>query len=289
MDFHSLGQQFLANWSGFAQSVAQPGWGNFFWLLVTVSAVTWLLEILFPWRKRQPVLRRELGLDIFYMFFNMFLFPLIGYAALSAFFASHIETLGFVQSLRGWISLQALPAYIQLVILFLVRDFLQWNIHRMLHIVPFFWKLHEVHHSPEIMSYPVHLRYHWAENIIYRIPEYSLFLLIGSNLEDVFLIYVISLTIGHLNHANLKLPWGYLKYVFNTSELHLWHHSKAVPRGYGVNFAISLSLWDWIFGTAHNPAEPPAEIGIAGEPRFPRSFLGQLLWPVVKIAKAHKS
>lgn len=282
MDIQSLSQNFLANWAGFANSVMRPAWGNFFWLLVAASAVAWLLEIAFPWRKQQPLLRRELGLDIFYMFFNMFLFPLVGYATLSAFFAAHIESLSLVQKIRGSISLTALPAYVQLAILFVTRDFLQWNIHRVLHIVPFFWKLHEVHHSPEIMSYPVHLRYHWAENVIYRIPEYLIFLLIGSSLTDVFLIYTISLSIGHLNHANLKLPWGYLKYVFNTSELHLWHHAKQVPRSYGVNFAITLSVWDWLFGTAHSPAEPPAEIGITGEPRFPKSFAGQLVWPLVK-------
>jgi sterol desaturase/sphingolipid hydroxylase (fatty acid hydroxylase superfamily) len=249
---------------------------------VTVSLLVHIAELVRPWRKGQPALRRELGLDIFYMFFNMFLFPLVGYATLSAFFASHIENLSLVQKLRGLISLTALPAFVQLAALFLIRDFLQWNIHRVLHIVPALWKIHEVHHSAETMSYPVHLRYHWAENVIYRVPEYSIFLLIGSNLTDVFLIYVVSLSVGHLNHANLKLPWGFLKYVLNTSELHLWHHARPNPRGYGVNFAITLSLWDWLFGTAHDPGEPPAEIGISGEPRFPKGFAGQLVWPWLK-------
>ncbi len=282
MNIAALTDHFLNAWAAFARSVVSPGWGNFFWLVVVVSAATWLLEIIKPWRKDQPVLRRELGLDIFYMFFNMFLFPLVGYATLSAFFAAHVESLGFVQKLRGSISLTALPAYIQLAALFLIRDFLQWNIHRVLHIFPALWKIHEVHHSAEIMSYPVHLRYHWAENVIYRIPEYFVFLLIGSNLTDVFLIYVISLSVGHLNHANLKIPWGFLKYVFNTSELHLWHHAKRTPRGYGVNFAITLSLWDWLFGTAYDPAGPPPEIGISNGPEFPNGFARQLLWPWLK-------
>ncbi|AFM11784.1 fatty acid hydroxylase [Turneriella parva DSM 21527] len=282
MEIHSIAHHFLTGWANFWRSVITPGWGNFFWLLVTVSLLVHVAELVRPWRREQPVLRRELGLDIFYMFFNMFLFPLLGYATLSAFFASHVESLGLVQKLRGSISLTALPAFVQLATLFLIRDFLQWNIHRVLHIVPALWKIHEVHHSAETMSYPVHLRYHWAENIIYRVPEYSIFLLIGSNLIDVFLIYVVSLSIGHLNHANLKLPWGFLKYLFNTSELHLWHHAKQNPRGYGVNFAITLSLWDWLFGTAHDPAEQPAEIGISGEPLFPDSVAGQLVWPWLK-------
>jgi len=280
MDISRLAQHFFANWSGFFRSVGNPGWGNFFWLLIAASLAVFALEVAKPWRKGQRVLRDELGLDIFYMFFNMFFFPLLGYATLSAALASGVESLAFVKSLRGLISLQTLPPAIQIVILFLVRDFLQWNIHVVLHRVPFLWKIHEVHHSAEVMSFPVHLRYHWAENIIYRVPEYSLFLLIGSNVPDVFIIYVVSLTIGHLNHANVKLSWGPLKYLFNTSELHLWHHAKQLPVRYGVNYAISLSVWDWLFRTAYNPPAPPEAIGLLDEPAFPRSFIRQLFWPL---------
>ncbi len=271
---------FIAGWKSLLQQITHPGWDNFFWLLVTASVIVFALELLFPWRREQRVSRPELGQDIFYMFFNMFLFPLIGYATLSAAVANSVEQSTFVQSVRGIISLQALPGYAQVILLFLIRDFLQWNIHVILHRVPFLWKLHEVHHSSEEMSFPVHLRYHWAENIIYRVPEYSVFLLIGSNAADVFIIYAVSLTIGHLNHANLRLPWGFLKYIFNTSELHLWHHAKKLPSRYGVNYAISLSLWDWIFRTAYNPAQPPEQIGLANEPLFPGSFWRQLVWPL---------
>lgn len=270
---------FTAGWQSFIAQVAHPGWGNFFWLLIIVSFSVFILELIRPWRRAQPVLRPELAQDIFYMFFNMFLFPLIGYATVSTVLAGEFEKISLVQSLRGFIPLHKLAPGLQILILFLLRDFLQWNIHVVLHRVPFLWKLHEVHHSSETMSFPVHLRYHWAENIIYRVPEYVVFLLIGSNVSDVFIIYVVSLTIGHLNHANVKLPWGFLKYIFNTSELHMWHHAKNPPNRFGVNFAISLSLWDWVFRTAYNPPRQPEAIGLTDETRFPKSFLRQLFWP----------
>lgn len=273
---------FISGWQSLVQQITHPGWGNFFWLLTVASVIVFLLEIALPWRKSQKVARAELGQDIFYMFFNMFLFPLAGYATLSLFFATQLQTWGFVQALRGLIPLQGLPAWLQIILLFVARDFIQWNVHVILHRVPFFWKLHEVHHSSQIMSFPVHLRYHWAENVIYAIPEYVLFLMLGRGVNDLFIIYALSLFIGHLNHANLRLPWGFLKYVFNTSELHLWHHAKQIPTRYGVNYAISLSLWDWIFRTAYDPQRPPAAIGLADEPRFPRSFLRQLVWPLGK-------
>lgn len=270
---------FISGWQGLVQQITHPGWGNFFWLLVAASIVVFLLEVARPWRRNQQLARPEIGQDIFYMFFNMFLFPLAGYATLSLFLATQLQAWGFVQSLRGLVPLQLLPAWSQLVILFMARDFIQWNVHVVLHRVPFFWKLHEVHHSSETMSFPVHLRYHWAENVIYAIPEYFLFLMLGRSVNDLFIIYAVSLFIGHLNHANLRLPWGPLKYIFNTSELHLWHHAKEIPNRYGINFAISLSLWDWLFRTAYNPPQAPVSIGLADEPRFPRSFFRQLLWP----------
>lgn len=270
---------FLSGWQSLAQQITHPNWGNFFWLLVAVSAVVLLLEVILPWRKKQRLARPQLGQDIFYMFFNMFFFPLMGYATLSHFCATQLQTWGFVEDLRGLVPLQLLPAWLQLVLLFVARDFIQWNVHVLLHRVPFFWKLHEVHHSSETMSFPVHLRYHWAENILYAIPEYFLLLVLGRSVNDLFVIYAASLFIGHLNHANLRLPWGFLKYIFNTSELHLWHHAKQIPRRYGVNYALSLSIWDYLFRTVYAPPQPPAAIGLADEPRFPKSFLRQLIWP----------
>jgi sterol desaturase/sphingolipid hydroxylase (fatty acid hydroxylase superfamily) len=266
-------------WRQFADSVLHPGWGNFFWLLVTVSLIAFALELVLPWRRHQRVLRPELGLDIFYMFFNMFFFPLLGFTTLSVLLSGAFEKIALIQSLRGWISLRELPSVWQIVILFLVRDFLQWSIHVVLHRVPFLWKIHEVHHSAIQMSFPVHLRYHWAENIIYRVPEYLVFFMVGSNVQNIFIIYVISLTIGHLSHANFRLLWGPLKYILNTAELHLWHHAVESPKRYGVNFAISLSVWDWLFQTAYDPRKLPAEIGLNNEPNFPKKFFGQLVWP----------
>lgn len=238
-----------------------------------------MLELIRPWRREQPVVRQQLGLDIFYMFFNMFIFPLMGYATASYFLAVEMQSWELIQKLRGIVPLQNLPAWSQIVILFVVRDFVQWGVHVTLHRVPFLWQLHQVHHSAEVMSFPVHLRYHWAENIIYAIPEYLIFMALGRGVHDLFIIYATALIIGHLNHANFKLPWGFLKYIFNTSELHLWHHAKNPPKQYGVNFALSLSIWDWLFKTAYNPPEPPRAIGLAQDSHFPKSFWRQLIWP----------
>jgi hypothetical protein len=41
---------------------------------------------------------------------------------------------------------------------------------------------------------------------------YSYYPIGGVNLQDVF-IFIISIAIGHLNHANLGWDYGFLKYI----------------------------------------------------------------------------
>lgn len=60
--------------------------------------------------------------------------------------------------------------------------------------------------------------------------------------------------------------------------MHTWHDAKHLPEKYryGVNFGISLSTWDFIFGTAFTTHDPEkVELGIADEANFPKSFWKQ--------------
>jgi succinate dehydrogenase hydrophobic anchor subunit len=50
--------------------------------LIAISLVVWLLEIIFPWRKEQAILRKDFG-SIYFIFFQFFLLNLILLIALS--------------------------------------------------------------------------------------------------------------------------------------------------------------------------------------------------------------
>jgi len=70
-----------------------------------------------------------------------------------------------------------------------------------------------------------------------------------------------------------------MKYIFNSPEMHIWHHSYELPkeRRYGVNFGLTLSLWDYVFGTAyipHNGRE--IKLGFPGVEEFPDTFGKQI-------------
>jgi sterol desaturase/sphingolipid hydroxylase (fatty acid hydroxylase superfamily) len=62
--------------------------------------------------------------------------------------------------------------------------------------------------------------------------------------------------------------------------MHIWHHSKELPERHGVNFGISLSLWDYLFKTNYVPKDgKDIELGFHGDEKFPDSFIKQEIYP----------
>lgn len=325
---------FVNGYKGYAgylwNEISNPSWKNYFYWLIMVSLFFFVLEVIIPWRKKQPVLRKDFWLDGFYMFFNFFIFSLIIYNAASDVIVTLLND--GIMSLTGF-DLQAnnplngMPFWVILVIGFVVRDFVQWWVHRLLHKSDWLWQYHQVHHSVEEMGFAAHLRYHWMENLVYRSLEYIPLALIGIGLYDFFIIHIFTLAWGHYNHSNIsvnyKITGGVLgallgiifsqglleleivaqnslggslvvllgfvlagafllgpimKYLFNSPEMHIWHHSYELPeeRRYGINFGLTLAIWDYLFGTAYIPHDGrDIKLGFPGVDQFPQDFVGQ--------------
>ncbi|MGV6828779.1 MAG: sterol desaturase family protein [Flavobacteriales bacterium] len=254
---------------------------NYFWGLIIISLVVWLLEMAFPWRKNQAVFRKDFWLDAFYMFFNFFIFAIFisgFYNVLGILFAEF----GLSQKSFALLDISVLPKWAQLLIFFIIIDFVQWFTHVLLHRYEFLWRFHKVHHSVKEMGFAAHLRYHWMENILYKpLKTFGVMILGGFEPEQAYIVHFIAIAIGHLNHSNIKITWGPLKYIFNNPVMHLYHHVKALPEGknYGINFGISLSLWDYIFKTFYVPEDSGTiELGFPDEDNFPKTFIGQLFY-----------
>ena len=259
---------------------------NYFYGLIIISLIVFLLEIVFPWRKNQPLIRKDFWLDIFYMFFNFFILNLIILIALSNVTSQLLNDVLSNFNLQ-LISLQIIdiskyPKIISLLVFFIISDFIQWNTHRTLHRIPFLWNFHKTHHSVKQMGFAAHLRYHWMEPIIYKSMLYIPLALIGGfSVQDVFIVHFFTITIGHLNHANLGWDYGIFKYILNNPKMHIWHHTKNMPVKYGSNYAISLSIWDYIFKTNYVPSDGrDNELGFKNDENFPNNFLDQEMYPI---------
>ena len=131
---------FINGYTGYASylwyEITHPSWSNYFYWLILVSVFFLVLEVILPWRKNQSIPRKDFWYDAFYMFFNFFLFSLIIYNAASDVVVNLFND--GIQALSG-INLQALnpmkswPMWTILLIGLVVRDFVQWWIHRLLH------------------------------------------------------------------------------------------------------------------------------------------------------------
>lgn len=254
-----------------------PWYTNYFWGLIIISLVVWGLEILFPWRKEQSIFRKDFWMDGFYMFFNFFLFAI----AISGFYKLLevlFKDIGISAKSLALIDPSTWPMWAQLIVFFIVLDFVQWFTHTLLHKYPFFWKFHKVHHSVKEMGFAAHLRYHWMENVLYKpLKTFGVMIWGGFEPEQAYIVHFLAITIGHFNHSNIKITWGPLKYLINNPVMHLYHHAYDLPEGkYGVNFGISLSLWDYLFRTHYIPEDSGTIIlGFPGDEEFPKNFVHQ--------------
>lgn len=264
---------------------ATPWYINYFWALTIISLLVFILELLFPWRKDQPAFREDFFLDLFYMYFNFFIFKLLFFSPVTALAKEAVSGLtGGSPSILSLIHAEKLPYILQVIIFFLILDFAQWLTHLGLHRFRILWTFHKVHHSVRVMGFAAHLRYHWMETVIYTPVKYFAILLIGGfEPANVFILYYLSILIGHLNHSNIRLTYGPLKYLLNNPVMHIWHHAETLPKRYryGANFGISLSLWDFLFKTAYIDKDGrDIELGFKKLDRFPKRFGGQVIYPI---------
>jgi sterol desaturase/sphingolipid hydroxylase (fatty acid hydroxylase superfamily) len=250
------------------------------WLL-GLSILFLVVERLRP-RRAMPVLRREFWTDLAYCIFNgEYLALLVGIGSVHAI-AVLDRTLDIVH-LRNYLYLGAMserPVWLQFIVLLFVLDFCQWAVHNALHRVPWLWEFHKVHHSIVDLDWIGNWRFHWVEAIVYKSVLYFPAAFFGFSVQAMFGYAVVNTFVGHFAHANLRIHIGPLKYLINSPEMHIWHHTHPESGPPDRNFALTLSLWDWLFRTAYLPnRRDPERLGFAEMENFPRVLWRQVLIP----------
>ncbi len=265
--------------------------GYFFWLLA-VSLFVWLLERLFPWRKEQKALRKEIGQDLFFLIFNGHYAGIL-VASLGSWVMQQIS--GLFQSIHipppeSIHLMSEYPVWMQFIVFFLLKDFLEWCIHNLLHRIPWLWEFHKLHHSIRELDWIGNMRFHWMEIVVYKSLSYFPLVVLGVRGDVILWIAIISTLVGHLNHSNLNISWGPFRYIINSPRMHVWHHDIILRGDHGKNFGVVFSLWDWIFGTAYMPMAPeapknPEKLGFDDIDEFPDNLFLRLVYPFIKVRK----
>jgi lathosterol oxidase len=228
---------------------------------------------LIPKYEGQAILRPEWQLDLFYFTLNHLLIGVL-----------LIVGNGFAPRVFGWAVnarvqefVSGLPIAAQLVVLLVCADCVQYFCHRTFHEVPALWRFHAVHHSSEHMDWLAGSRSHFVEILVDRslvmVPLY----LLGADRAALDAYVLFAAVQAVFIHANVRLPFGPLKYVLTTPQFHHWHHSSDKP-AIDTNYAVHLPVFDMLFGTFHMPAQHwPVHYGTTK--RLPRTFAAQWWYP----------
>jgi sterol desaturase/sphingolipid hydroxylase (fatty acid hydroxylase superfamily) len=248
------------------------------WMLLDLLAMATFfifIEKLLPKYPEQAILRPEWKLDLTYFCINHLFIGVV-----------LLVSNGFAPSVFGWAVNAQLQAFvseshiaIQLLLLIVCADLVQYGIHRALHEIPALWRIHAVHHSVENMDWLAGSRIHLLETLVLRalimVPLY----LLGPDRAalDAYVIFAALQTV--FIHANVAVPFGPLKYLIATPQFHHWHHSSDTP-AIDTNYAVHLPVLDLIFGTFHLPARHwPEKYGTTN--RLPRTLWAQFKYPFV--------
>jgi sterol desaturase/sphingolipid hydroxylase (fatty acid hydroxylase superfamily) len=162
---------------------------------------------------------------------------------------------------RNWGLLRTIdaPAWIEATAAIVVLDLVVYVQHRLLHAVPWLWRMHRMHHADLHFDVTTGVRFHPFEIALSTLIKGGAILVLGASPVAV-LVFEIILNAGSLfSHANGSLPGradALLRRVLVTPDMHRVHHSIVVAEQ-NTNFGFNVSWWDRLFGTYQPmPAEP---------------------------------
>jgi sterol desaturase/sphingolipid hydroxylase (fatty acid hydroxylase superfamily) len=150
--------------------------------------------------------------------------------------------------LLNWI---AFPVWMSVAASFLLMDYAYWWWHWANHMIPFFWRFHNVHHTDLDMDVSTASRFHFGE-MVFSTGFLSLAVVILGIGPITLLSFFIMFEMATLfHHSNWRLSiWleRIINRVFVTPRMHGIHHS-IVEQETNSNWGTIFCWWDKLHGT----------------------------------------
>ncbi|XP_022759533.1 methylsterol monooxygenase 1-1-like [Durio zibethinus] len=164
--------------------------------------------------------------------------------------------IGFSFSALKWVGIRTslpLPSkwevISQLVVYFLIEDYTNYWIHRLLHSKWGYEKIHYVHHeynAPFGFAAPYA---HWAEILVLGIPTFLGPAMVPCHIITLWLWTVLRQAEAIETHSGYNFPWSPSRFIpfYGGAEYHDYHHY--VGRQSQSNFASVFTYCDYVYGT----------------------------------------
>jgi sterol desaturase/sphingolipid hydroxylase (fatty acid hydroxylase superfamily) len=168
----------------------------------------------------------------------------------------------------GLLNMVDAKAWLLVPVSLLVRSFISFSTHWLMHRVPWCWRVHRVHHLDIELDVSTTVRFHPAEFFTQLALGLPLVVLFGLSPWVLMAYEVADAAATLFSHANVRLPARIervLRYVIVTPDLHRVHHSTHQPET-DSNFGAVFPIWDLIFRTFRTKSPSELEdmpIGLA--------------------------
>jgi len=235
--------------------------------IVIIACVFRPLETLAPAERWND--RKLTGVDLRFSFALVALSPLVAFLVLSPF----AQMFGRALDLAGlpsegllhyfpWIQAHPLIAF---VVYYLANDLAYYWMHRAQHAIPWWWALHNMHHSQRQVNCWTNARVNWLDVVIESCLLATVGLIMGTDAGQFAALVLLTQLVQDLAHTNTRLGFGRIldKFIVDP-RFHRLHHmtmDPARPNLHNCNFGQVLSIWDNLFGTALY-GEPPRRNGV---------------------------
>ncbi|MEP6610956.1 MAG: sterol desaturase family protein [Mucilaginibacter sp.] len=215
------------------------------WIIIVIA---W--ERISPYRKGLPFFREGFWVDlVWYTLIQSYVLKIVIFDYIITPLQHSIAWQGFA-FFKSW-------SIAEQVLFFLItHDLYIYLFHRLQHSSKILWRTHEAHHSGKEVDFLAGSRSHAAEIIINQTIEFAPIVILGAHPEVIPIKAMLDAMFGMFIHANINVKLGRLKYIFNSPELHLWHHAN-YREVFHANFSTKFALWDYLFGTVYDPGFKP--------------------------------
>ncbi|HYH07660.1 MAG TPA: sterol desaturase family protein [Thermoanaerobaculia bacterium] len=234
------------------------------------AAVFIPLERLLPHRTRHAILREGWTADLLSYFVNGAIFLVLLRVWQRAVDTTWLQPLPY--------TLKGTPIVVQAIAVVALGSFVYYWGHRLLHVSPLLWRFHAVHHSSRRLDWLATYRGHVFETCYFTLLTTVPMVLLEASTPAVLAFFVYRFFEGHIEHSNVRVPLGPLKWVIPSPWFHHWHHATDAD-AQNKNFS-PYPLWDVVFGTAFMP-EGRMPAGFGTDEPVPESYAGQLAFPLV--------
>lgn len=145
---------------------------------------------------------------------------------------------------------------------FLLSDLSRFILHYWMHHNEFLWRIHQMHHTAEVLTPITFFRVHPLEMVLFHLRFLlvhglvtGLFIYLYKDVFDFptilgasFFVFFTNILGGNLRHSPIPIGFGYLEKVFMSPKQHQMHHSRDLPLQQS-NYGSFFAFWDKLFGT----------------------------------------